>query len=188
MLFNTILSSISVISWRSAHLSMFSWSFLTSTPYDILSKPLAAFSHNHCWNNRQSWDTTWKKKSFENIVEKGENEGNQHFLLFSQCFSTLPKTNFNFSVTFILSSENVFNLDQSKNMLFGNELTHYNTIPHFDALKKYSCGKHWDKQFLLFSQCFLPYMYMVLIFHFKRSSAVCFNLEQSKNLLFVKMS
>ena len=29
---------------------------------------------------------TLKEKAFENIVEKGENAGNQHFLLFPQCF------------------------------------------------------------------------------------------------------
>ena len=27
-----------------------------------------------------------KKRAFENIVGKGENAGNQHFLLFPQCF------------------------------------------------------------------------------------------------------
>ena len=37
-------------------------------------------------------------------------------------FSTLPKTIFNFSVTFILSSTNVFNLDHPKIMSFGKEL------------------------------------------------------------------
>ena len=30
--------------------------------------------------------TTLKKKPFENIARKGENAGNQHFLLFPQCF------------------------------------------------------------------------------------------------------
>ena len=34
-----------------------------------------------------------------------------------------------------------------------------------------------NKQFLLFSQCFLPHM--ALIFHFKYTS-ICFNLEQFK--------
>ena len=38
-------------------------------------------------------------------------------------FSTLPKTNFNFSAKFDLSSANAFNLDQSKNLSFGKELT-----------------------------------------------------------------
>ena len=29
---------------------------LTSTPHNMLSKPLAAFLHNHCWNNGQRWE------------------------------------------------------------------------------------------------------------------------------------
>ena len=29
---------------------------LTSTPHNILSKPLAAFPHNHCRNNGQRWE------------------------------------------------------------------------------------------------------------------------------------
>ena len=37
-------------------------------------------------------------------------------------FSTLPKMNLNFSFTFILSSADALNLDQSKNLLFGKEL------------------------------------------------------------------
>ena len=37
-------------------------------------------------------------------------------------FSTLPKTNFNFSVAFNLLSANAFNLDQSKILLCGKEL------------------------------------------------------------------
>ena len=44
--------------------------------------------------------------TFENIVEREENVGNQYFLLFPQCFliSKLSKANFSFGVTFILSS------------------------------------------------------------------------------------
>ena len=38
-------------------------------------------------------------------------------------FSTLYKTNFNFSITFLLSSFSAFNLDQSKILLFGTELS-----------------------------------------------------------------
>ena len=33
-----------------------------------------------------------EKKPFENIVGKGENAGNLHFLLFPQCFLLIPKT------------------------------------------------------------------------------------------------
>ena len=50
-------------------------------------------------------------------------------------------------------------------------LTHYHTMPHFDALKRYRCGKNcekgeiaYNKQFLLFSQCFLPYMAFIFYF------------------------
>ena len=39
--------------------------------------------------------TTMKKKAFEIIMGKGENAGNQGFLLFPMS-STLPKTNFQF--------------------------------------------------------------------------------------------
>ena len=42
---------------------------------------------------------------------------------FPVMFSTLPKTNFGFSITFIISSASAFNLDQSKNLSFGRELT-----------------------------------------------------------------
>ena len=35
--------------------------------------------------------TTQCKKAFENIVGKGENAGNQHFLLLPQCFLLFPK-------------------------------------------------------------------------------------------------
>ena len=37
-------------------------------------------------------------------------------------FFTCPKTNFNFSPTFMLSSANAFNLDQYKNLSFSKEL------------------------------------------------------------------
>ena len=43
------------------------------------------------------------KRPFENNVRKGENAGNQHFLLFPQCFKP-SQTYFKFSVTFVLSS------------------------------------------------------------------------------------
>ena len=32
-----------------------------------------------------------EKKALENILEKGENVGNQHFLLFAQCFLQFQK-------------------------------------------------------------------------------------------------
>ena len=35
--------------------------------------------------------TTLRKKPFKSIVGKGENAGKQHFLLFPQCFLSVPK-------------------------------------------------------------------------------------------------
>ena len=73
------------------------------------------FSHTiHTFNDLE-------KEDFENIIGKGENAGNQHFLLFSTMFPTLLKKNFIFSVTFIFLSANAFDLDLSKNFLFGKE-------------------------------------------------------------------
>ena len=55
-------------------------------------------------------------------------EKNQHFLIFPQCFQ--------------------------KPGLLGKELTHYHPIPHFDALKIYSCGKHCEKAISTFLTMF----------------------------------
>ena len=41
--------------------------------------------------------TTVMNKAFENTVEKEENAGNQHFLLFPQCFQVYHKGNCHFS-------------------------------------------------------------------------------------------
>ena len=46
------------------------------------------------------------------------------FSPFPTMFSTHPKKNFCFSVRFILSSTNAFNLDQFKNVSFGKEISH----------------------------------------------------------------
>ena len=66
---------------------------------------------------------TLTKKAFENIVGKGENADNQHFLLFPQCFLSVTKKKINFWIKIILSSANAFNLDQAKYLSFGKELT-----------------------------------------------------------------
>ena len=67
--------------------------------------------------------TDLEKEVFsENVEGKGENAGNQHFLYFPQYFPSFPKTNFNFSVTFSLSSANALNLDPSKRLSCGKEL------------------------------------------------------------------
>ena len=63
-----------------------------------------------------------RESPFENIVGKGDDAGNQQFLLFPQGFLPFPDQTSIFSVTFVLSSVNAFNLDQSTILLFGKEL------------------------------------------------------------------
>ena len=75
----------------------------TNTPYQLL--------------------TTLRKEAFENILGNGENACYQHFLLFSKCCLPFPKQISNFRVTFILLSASALNLDQSKILSFGKELT-----------------------------------------------------------------
>ena len=60
--------------------------------------------------------------ALENTVEKEENAGNQHFLLFP-VFSTLSKEGIVILVTCNLSSANVFNLVMSKVLSFGKGLS-----------------------------------------------------------------
>ena len=65
--------------------------------------------------------TTLIEKAFENTAEKGENAGNQHFLLFPQCFQHFLNQ---ISMFNILSSVNAFNLNHSKLFSFSKELSY----------------------------------------------------------------
>ena len=57
------------------------------------------------------------KERLENNVRKGENGGNQHFLLFPQCYP--PVNNLILLVTFVLSFGIAFNLGWLKMFSFG---------------------------------------------------------------------
>ena len=74
--------------------------------------------------------TAVNTEHLENIVGKGENAGNQHFLLFPQCF-LLSQNKFQFLQSLILSSGNALNLDQSKILSFGKDLNLSQTSPGF---------------------------------------------------------
>ena len=57
-------------------------------------------------------------------------------------------------------------------------LTHYHTMPHFDALKIYSCGKHCEERRNSLCQAISPFLtmslpYMALIFYFKCTLKCC---------------
>ena len=57
--------------------------------------------------------------SFENIVRKGENAGNQNFCPFPTIFSTRLKTIFCSSPTINSLSVNTSSLDQSRILIYG---------------------------------------------------------------------
>ena len=74
MVFNTIFNTIPVI-YRQCTYPCFPGILLTSTPHNILSKPLAALSHNHCQNNGQPWERNESccndyRQSLERILAK----------------------------------------------------------------------------------------------------------------------
>ena len=56
-------------------------------------------------------------EAFENILGKGKNAGNQHFLLFPKYFLPIPTRISVFELP--LSSANAFNLDECKILSFG---------------------------------------------------------------------
>ena len=94
----------------------------------------------HCFTLYQAFPTfnNPEKEGFENIVGKGEYAGKPHFLCFLQYFQHIPKTNFSFSVTFMLLSAKCFQ--------FGQILTLYQTIPFFNDLKEEGFGKNYGKR------------------------------------------
>ena len=171
--FNATLTA-KVISWRSVTLSH------TSTNTTFLPKATDYFSHmllqrwegkirrkESVWyrinfyytiptfNNpvyRAFWKHCWKRKKYwlsANILGK----------YFPTIFSTLPQTNFNFSVTFILSSANAFNLDQSKILLFGTELKWFTLLrwlrvhrsSNFNRFIHHFFGCHWLRSCITFT-------------------------------------
>ena len=100
-------------------------------------------------------------------------------------------------VTSIFSfSHNLFKSPLSwgrkKSELCCKDLTHSHTMTPFDAPKIYSCRKHCEKRRNCLLQAISPFLtmfstqydtYFSFSMHFKMSSAISFNLDQSKILL-----
>ena len=97
---------------------------------------------------------------------------NEQFLLFPQCFVPFWRTicHFHYYNNCRLQTLSVW---KSLKFVVWERVNHYLPMPHFDILKIYSHRKHcekrrnYNKQFLLFSQCFLPYM--ANTFYFKHT-------------------
>ena len=75
---------------------------------------------------------------------------------FPTMFSADFKTGIIFMDRFILASANAFNLDIILSL--DKELTPYHTIPHFDALKIYSCRKPCEKRRNCLEQAISPFL------------------------------
>ena len=93
---------------------VWNWAKGSLTPYQTL------------YNTIQSWLlTTLYKKPFENMVEIGENAGNQHFLLFPPFYYPFQIKFQSFSLSYfvsvlvILLSANALNFDRFKILLCG---------------------------------------------------------------------
>ena len=65
---------------------------------------------------------TLKQRAFGHIVGKGENAGNQHFLLFPQFFLLFPNQISNSHSHFFCPLQMLSILDQSKILSFSKEL------------------------------------------------------------------
>ena len=75
------------------------------------------------------------KKPFENILGKGENAGNQHFLLFPKCFLLYKRqiSPFEKELTGHLQTHGIWT---SLTLLsFGKELTVFSTLPTYDQCR-----------------------------------------------------
>ena len=63
---------------------------------------------------------TLRKKGKENKVGKGENAGNQYFLLFPRCFFPVEERNHHFNNIYFVTA-NAFNLEKAKIVSFGEK-------------------------------------------------------------------
>ena len=114
---------------------------------------------------------TLRKKLFENIVGKGENAGDQHFLLFPQCFipfqrqiSIFESHFFSFLQIFLIWTSLKF-CRLVKRKLFTTQSRLSTTLrkkPFENNLGKEENA--YNQHFLIFLQCFLPFLTQISIF------------------------
>ena len=100
---------------------------------------------------------------------KGENTGNQHFLLFLKCFQSIPKKNFFFNST---TQSRLLTTLRKK------------TFENFVGKRENAGNQHCLPLVTFFST--LPKANLNFLFTFKLSSANAFNLDRSEILSFGK--
>ena len=107
-----------------------------------------------------------KKKAFGNTVGKGENAGNQHFLLFPQC--CLPYVR---QSSCSDGHSICLGLDKTEIQSSSLGLILYRIIPTFNESEKGCFTKHFgngenagNQHFFLFPKCFLPIPKRIYVF------------------------
>ena len=106
-----------------------------------------------------------QQTAFENIVGKGEIASNKKFLLFPQCFLLNQIIVSLFVHIFDIISLFATECEKPIIGISGKVLTHYHTMPHFDALLIYSCGKHCEKRRNCLLQAISPFLTMFSILY-----------------------
>ena len=92
--------------------------------------------------------TTLSGEAFENIVGKGENAGNQHFLFFPTMFSTPPKAKININ----FDDCKLYQIDPVQNFVIWERLNHIlytNPFPHKKFLDSFKLTEFADNNFKL---------------------------------------
>ena len=100
--------------------------------------------------------TLWEKEKML-FFFKREKMLVTNIFFFSHYFPPIKDRNHHFSNNkFVVCKINALNLVKVKILSFGKHLTHYHTVPHFNTLKTYSCGKLCEKR----RNCLLWFTYM----------------------------
>ena len=118
----------------------------------------------------QSWLlTTLKTRSLKTLWETEKMLVTSIFSFFPQCFLPCQREKSAFYQHLICHLQNSLNLVRAQILSQCRILTHQRDIAVENIVRKGEIA--WNKQFLLFSQCSLPYM--ALIFHFKCTLKCC---------------
>ena len=118
---------------------------LTSTPHNILSKPLAAFPHNHCPNNRQQWAGEWILLQGLSSIFR-ENNGQAGYWSSDLLFSNPPHYRLSYGARRLFMELTVTMVLSFDHFAERELLTLYHTIWTFNYPKKAAFWKHCGKR------------------------------------------
>ena len=142
------------------------FNFDQSRNYKELNKMFNALIHNH------NFKQPYKKNTLENIVEKGENAGNQYFVLFPHCFlfNQREKSSFQQHLIYCLQMLSIWSAWKFcclvKRQLLPKQALVFMCLPYKSWENTVGKGEiARNEQFLLFPQCFLVLCKTFFHFH-----------------------